>query len=345
MTLTLAAVYAPIAFIGGLTGALFSEFALTLAGAVLVSGIVALTLSPMMASRFLTSRHGDRGALPTRWTARFAALNGALSALLAACLANRGAVLLFSAGILLSLPCAVPGQPAGAGSGGGHGIDLCRGQRAELRQPRLHQALSWMRSWRSGSDIPEISQLLAGRPAGQQLRRPDDGALGRARAHASRRCRRSCRAKLAGIAGMEMFSFGTPSLPGSPMPGLPGELRGRPPRRTTNASRPWASGARAARRRNRACSSSSTRPWSSTGPEVSVEIDRELAARLGISMRDIATTLAMMLGEAEINRFTRDGRSYKVIPQAGRSFPPHRRANWRSTTCAPRRDSSCPCPA
>jgi multidrug efflux pump subunit AcrB len=52
MTLTLAAVYAPIAFVGGLTGALFSEFALTLAGAVLVSGIVALTLSPMMASRF-----------------------------------------------------------------------------------------------------------------------------------------------------------------------------------------------------------------------------------------------------------------------------------------------------
>ena len=50
MTLTLAAVYAPIAFIGGLTGTLFSEFALTLAGAVLISGIVALTLSPMMLS-------------------------------------------------------------------------------------------------------------------------------------------------------------------------------------------------------------------------------------------------------------------------------------------------------
>jgi multidrug efflux pump subunit AcrB len=60
MTLTLAAVYAPIAFIGGLTGALFSEFALTLAGAVLVSGIVALTLSPMMASRVLESHEQGR---------------------------------------------------------------------------------------------------------------------------------------------------------------------------------------------------------------------------------------------------------------------------------------------
>ena len=48
MTLTLAAVYAPIGFTSGLTGALFREFAFTLAGAVVVSGIIALTLSPMM---------------------------------------------------------------------------------------------------------------------------------------------------------------------------------------------------------------------------------------------------------------------------------------------------------
>ncbi len=64
MTLTLAAVYAPISFIGGLTGALFSEFALTLAGAVLVSGVVALTLSPMMCSRVLSdSAHQGRFAI------------------------------------------------------------------------------------------------------------------------------------------------------------------------------------------------------------------------------------------------------------------------------------------
>ncbi|SPU48681.1 multidrug efflux system integral membrane protein [Bordetella trematum] len=55
MTLTLAAVYAPIGLMGGLTGALFREFALTLAGAVVVSGIVALTLSPVMSSLLLAS--------------------------------------------------------------------------------------------------------------------------------------------------------------------------------------------------------------------------------------------------------------------------------------------------
>ena len=59
MTITLAAVYTPVAIQGGLTGALFREFAFTLAGAVVVSGVVALTLSPMMGSRLL--RQGDTG--------------------------------------------------------------------------------------------------------------------------------------------------------------------------------------------------------------------------------------------------------------------------------------------
>src|SRR5260370_33545069 len=59
MTITLAAVYTPIALQGGLTGALFREFALTLAGAVFISGVVALTLSPMMSSHLLRSEHLD----------------------------------------------------------------------------------------------------------------------------------------------------------------------------------------------------------------------------------------------------------------------------------------------
>src|SRR5204863_1142978 len=61
MTITLAAVYAPVGIQGGLTGALFREFAFTLAGAVLVSGIVALTLSPMMGSKLLRAGDTERG--------------------------------------------------------------------------------------------------------------------------------------------------------------------------------------------------------------------------------------------------------------------------------------------
>jgi multidrug efflux pump len=55
MTITLAAVYAPIGFVGGLTGALFKEFAFTLAGSVIISGVIALTLSPVMCSMMLTN--------------------------------------------------------------------------------------------------------------------------------------------------------------------------------------------------------------------------------------------------------------------------------------------------
>ena len=63
MTLTLAAVYAPIGFLGGVTGALFREFAFTLAGAVIISGIVAVTLSPMMCSLLLSREMLHRAAL------------------------------------------------------------------------------------------------------------------------------------------------------------------------------------------------------------------------------------------------------------------------------------------
>ncbi len=68
MTLTLAAVYAPLAFTPGRTGRLFTEFALALAGAVLVSGFVALTLSPMMCSRLLKHQRSPAG-LTKAWSA------------------------------------------------------------------------------------------------------------------------------------------------------------------------------------------------------------------------------------------------------------------------------------
>ena len=68
MTLTLAAVYAPIGLMGGLTGALFREFALTLAGAVVVSGVVALTLSPVMSSLLLPAKQSEgRVARAAEW--------------------------------------------------------------------------------------------------------------------------------------------------------------------------------------------------------------------------------------------------------------------------------------
>ncbi len=88
MTITLAAVYAPIGFQGGLTGALFREFAFTLAGAVFISGIVALTLSPMMASRLLKAEH-NQNVLARTIDRTFEAIKRAYERGLAATLRNR----------------------------------------------------------------------------------------------------------------------------------------------------------------------------------------------------------------------------------------------------------------
>ena len=93
MTITLAAVYTPIGFQGGLTGALFREFAFTLAGAVAISGAVALTLSPMMSSRLLKERH-EPGWLGRASERAFERFKEGYTRVLDATLARRGVVYL-----------------------------------------------------------------------------------------------------------------------------------------------------------------------------------------------------------------------------------------------------------
>jgi multidrug efflux pump len=92
MTITLAAVYAPVGIQGGLTGALFREFAFTLAGAVIVSGVVALTLSPMMGAKLLRAGQSERGL--AGWiNRRFDRLRDAYTRTLAGTLRYRPVVL------------------------------------------------------------------------------------------------------------------------------------------------------------------------------------------------------------------------------------------------------------
>ncbi len=102
MTLTLAAVYAPIGFMGGLTGALFKEFAFTLASAVIISGIIALTLSPMMCSKFLQQTSND-SEIANFLDEKFSNLRNYYQKKLHHTLEQRAVVLLVSAIILLSI--------------------------------------------------------------------------------------------------------------------------------------------------------------------------------------------------------------------------------------------------
>jgi multidrug efflux pump len=314
MTLTLAAVYAPISFIGGLTGALFSEFALTLAGAVLVSGIVALTLSPMMCSRVLTdSEH--QGRLATWLDARFDWLKAHYRRLLSISLANRGAVVLFAAGILVSLPAlyALSQQElAPEEDTGGVYVTGIAPRYANLQYVDyfLNEVV---KIWKG---IPEFSHSW-------QVMFPNNNFGGitlqpwSERERTQQEVQTEFQQKINGIAGMQMFAFGTPPLPGFDA-GLPVSF-------VVASTEDYQSVMQVGEELVKAATESGlfifvTQTLNFDRPEVKVNIDRELASRLGVSMRDVGQTLSVMLGEAEINRFNLEGRSYKVIPQAGKGF-------------------------
>ncbi len=314
MTLTLAAVYAPIAFIGGLTGTLFSEFALTLAGAVMVSGIIALTLSPMMCSRLLKDQ-AHQGRFANWLDHHFERFTLAYQRLLAHCLDNRGAVLMFSMVLIASLPLLfsltreelAPEEDTGAlyvvGS-------TPRYANLEYINRFLDQVVD---IWR---EIPEVSHSW-------QAVSPEFNFGGLTLHHWSERERSQqeiqaeFQQRLGSIAGLEAFSFGTPSLPGSDA-GLPVSFVVAS---TADHSEVYQVGVtllEAARESGLFIFVNQT--LALDRPEIEVRIDRPLASRLGVSMEEIGQTLAVMLGEAEINRFELEGRSYKVIPQAGRDF-------------------------
>lgn len=315
MTLTLAAVYAPIAFIGGLTGALFGEFALTLAGAVLVSGVIALTLSPMMCSRVLTDRAGQ-GRIANWLDERFESVTAYYRRILGRCLVNRGAVLLFTGGILISLPILFTMGEKELAPEEDSGMILVIGNPPKYANLRyINRFLDdVVRIWKTG--IPEIDHSW-------QVSSPDFNMGGLVLKHWDERDRSQqevqaqLQQRLASVAGMEMYSFGVPPLPGSDS-GLPVSFVVASTADYLDVLRVGEQLLQSARESGLFSFVSQSLKFDR--PEVSVQIDREQAGRLGISMQSIGETLGIMLGEAEINRFSLSGRSYKVIPQASPDF-------------------------
>jgi hydrophobe/amphiphile efflux-1 (HAE1) family protein len=314
MTLTLAAVYAPIGFIGGLTGALFSEFALTLAGAVLVSGIVALTLSPMMCSRVLND-NAHQGRFAVWLDKRFNQLKIRYRQLLSVCLNNRGAVILFAACILASLPLLfmlsqeelAPDED----SGGVYVTGIApRYANIEYIDYFLQDVV---KIWKG---IPEFSHSF-------QIMFPSDNFGGitlfpwSQRERSQQEVQAELQKKLSGVAGMQLFAFSSPPLPGFDA-GLPVSFVVASTADYEEVMHVGEELVKAAKESGLFVFVKQTLDFDR--PEVRVNIDRALAARLGISMQEIGQTLSTMLGEVEVNRFNLEGRSYKVIPQAGKGF-------------------------
>lgn len=314
MTLTLVAVYLPIGFMGGLTGILFSEFALTLAGAVFISGVLALILSPMMCA-YLLADHDHQGAAADWLDRQFEKLHQAYEKLLDHCLNNKGAVMLFAGLVFLSLP------PLYTVSQSELAPKEDSGNIFAMAIPPDYSSLDYttyfldqmVDAWKT---IPEASHSW-------QVNSPTSVFGGielipwEERDRSLEEIRQEMQAKYSRISGLEIFTFAGG--------GLPGASQGMSLQFVISSNVGYQELERVAdevlnRARRSGLFAFVTKDLRYSRPEIGVQIDRELASRLGISMLEIGQTLQIMLGEAETNRFSIEGRSYKVIPQAAQGF-------------------------
>jgi multidrug efflux pump len=317
MAATLVAVYAPLGLIGGLTGALFSEFAFTLAAAVVVSAVVALTVSPMMASRLLRREAPGRYALAVeRVTAR---LTGAYDRALGRLLQDTRLVLLVGVGVLASLPILFNGLQSELVPAEDQGeiiVDM-KGPQAgsleflEAEARRVEAALL---------ALPEAGTVYMVSGVGGALNKGWAGVMlspWDTRQRSADVVMADLQATLPGIEGIAASAFLPAPLPGSvggfPVQFVVSSAAGH--RVVHDAMEQLKAAARAS---GQFAFVDSDLTFSN--PTTLVRIDRSKAHDLGLSMKEIGDTLARLVGESYVNRFGAQGRSYDVIPQAPRSL-------------------------
>ncbi|MDH4869263.1 multidrug efflux RND transporter permease subunit [Pseudomonas sp. BN515] len=317
MTITLAAVYAPIGFLEGLTGALFREFALTLAGAVIISGIVALTLSPMMCSKLLRHDENPTG-LAHRLDMIFDRLKRRYQHALHGTLNTRPVVVVFAVIVLCLIPVLLKFTKSELAPDEDQGIVFIM---AKAPQPtnlnylnayteKFVKIFKEFPEYYSSFQINGFDGVQSG--IGGFLLKPWDE-----RERTQMELLHDVQGKLNEIPGLQIFGFNLPSLPGTGE-GLPFQF-------VVNTPNDYESLLQVTERIKARAMESGKFAFLNVDlafdkPEVVVDIDRAKAAQMGVSMEDLGSTLAILLGEGEINRFTIDGRSYKVIAQVERAY-------------------------
>ena len=312
MTITLAAVYTPIAFQGGLTGALFREFALTLAGAVAISGVVALTLSPVMSAYLLRGDREERG-LSGRINRGFDRLKAIYARRLERSLqAPRPIYVAWAVVSLLALAMfsQAPKELAPTEDQGYIFGILDTPSNSTLDQ----LAPSTREVNRTVMSIPESDFTF-------QITFPNGGFWGAVFKPWEERERTAfeilpeVQAEVAAIPGIKAF----PILPGAPRRRpVPGRVRHRLDRRAAEVL----SFAQKLQEKATASGMFAFPPLIDVKidqPSSEIEIDREKVAELGLDLRMVGQDLGSALGGDYVNRFSVGGRSYKVIPQLLRS--------------------------
>ncbi|MDE2515232.1 MAG: efflux RND transporter permease subunit [Rhodospirillales bacterium] len=313
MTVVLIAVYVPIGFQSGLTGALFTEFAFTLVGAVTVSAIIALTLSPMMASRFLKPHsdnpHGWEAKLVAFIDRRFARLHRGYARMLSGSLNTLPVTAVFAAIILGSIYFLYTSATSELAPQEDQGvlIQLATPAPNSTLQQRLLYDAQIYKVFASFPETDHVFQLdVPGRDIAGMVLKPWDQ-----RTRTSNQLQPLVQQKLAGIAGVRSVVFQPPSLPGS---------NGLPVQFVIGTTEPFTQLNIVAHQFLQKAIQSGLFIFLDTDlridqPQARVVIDRDKAALLGLKMSDIGAALSSMLGGGYVNYFSLSGRSYKVIPQ------------------------------
>jgi multidrug efflux pump len=312
MTITLAAVYAPIGIQGGLTGALFREFAFTLAGAVIVSGIVALTLSPMMGSKLLRAGDTERGF--AGWiNRRFERVRSAYERTLTGTLRYRPVVLtLWAIVAVLMIPFYMFSQRELAPSedqGVVFGV-IQAAPNSTIDQTRLftNQVYDVYHAFPENQSIFQITSPTGG--FGGMVTKPWSE-----RKKTAQQLLLESTGPLSKIAGIRVIPTTPPALPGGgtfpvdfviASPGEPQQLVAIAKQLVGAA---FASG--------KFIYADSDLKYDQ--PQTEVVFDRDKLRSQGVDLSQAGQDLSTMLGGNYVNRFSIQGRSYKVIPQIERA--------------------------
>ncbi len=308
MTITLAGVYAPIGFQGGLTGVLFREFAFALAAAVLVSGVVALTLSPLMSAR-LVHEEGHEGRF-TRWVnRRFDSVRNGYVRVLEFTLGMRATI------VVASLIVIVVGVPLYMFSAKELAPVEDQGAISLFMESGPDSSLKYTEAYAKA--VAETVSALPEKDKVWQITMSSGGFGGMQTVPWKERDRSVFEmvpeifGRVSAIPGVRVFPMLPPPLPGA------GDYDVE---FIVTANDDTVRMAESAQALVQASMQSGLFMFADTDlkidmPQVHVEIDRVRVADLGLDLADVGHELAVLLAGGYVNRFSFDGWSYKVIPQ------------------------------
>ncbi len=313
MTTTLVAVYAPIGFMGGLVGSLFVEFAFTLAAAVLISGIVALTLSPMISARVLRPA-GQQGHFERNVEHFFEGLARLYGRGLRWWIQYSSGTVLVGLVVVASIWAMYSFSEKELAPTEDQSILFFLATAPQTATVDYNERYVTQMQ-HAFEQVPEYDEsfIIAGLPGdtsstfgGFKMPQPSE------RERSQMDVMPQLQGLVSGIAGFDIVLFPRPSLP-SPGDGLPVELV-----LLSDAPVEELIGL-ADQLMGQAMQSGKfmflSKDIDLTRPRTVIDVDRELAGDLGISMQQLGRSLAAMLNQDYVNWFSLAGRSYQVIPQ------------------------------